>query len=129
MAIVGTYITQTSRRNMSRSYGARLHVLDLEHQKEIVSFTLHEVGKRGDGENGPSKVLDCLFVSNWRFIAAATGNKLSFFDTERGLLLSEYAYPEGPDALKIQHLRRGTDDYLQLVSDKLKKAFVISAQK
>lgn len=126
MVALGTYITQTSRRSMSRSYGARLHLVDLEHQKAVLEFPIHEIGKRGAGENGPSKVLDCVFVGSWRYVAAATGNKLVFYDTERGLLLSEVALGEGPETLRLVHVRRGSEDFLVLSSDAFTKTYALT---
>ena len=38
-------------------------------------------------EKGTRKILDCMFVHNWRYLSAVTGNALFLWDTERGRLM------------------------------------------
>jgi hypothetical protein len=89
LGAVGGYIIDTDfRRRPQRLYGSRIHLIDLESKKEINVFECHPVEKKTSREKGTKKILDCMFVKNWRYLAAVTGNSLFLWDTERGVLLT-----------------------------------------
>lgn len=37
---------------------------------------------------GTTRILDCMFINNWRYLAAVTGNTLVMWDTARGTVMS-----------------------------------------
>ena len=55
--------------------------------KEILALDCHTVEKKASHEKGTRKILDCMFVHNWRYLSAVTGNELFLWDTERGRLM------------------------------------------
>jgi hypothetical protein len=84
---VGGYIIDTDfRRRPQRIYGSRIHLIDLQSQKELLTFECHPVEKKSNREKGTKKILDCMFVQSWRYLTAVTGNNLLLWDTERGSL-------------------------------------------
>ena len=87
LGAVGGYIIDTDfRRRPQRIYGSRIHLIDLQAQKELMTFECHPVEKKSNREKGTKKILDCMFVQNWRYLTAVTGNNLLLWDTERGNL-------------------------------------------
>lgn len=89
LAAVAGYIIDTDfRRRPQRLYGSRIHLIDLRTNQELMSFYCHTVEKKKRGEKGTRKILDCMFILNWRYLLAITGNKLFLWDTERGQLQS-----------------------------------------
>jgi len=87
LGAVGGYIIDTDfRRRPPRLYGSRIHLIDLQSNQEILAFTCHPVEKKASEEKGTRRILDCMFVSNWRYLSAITGNNLFLWDTERGSL-------------------------------------------
>jgi len=87
LGAVGGYIIDTDfRRRPQRLYGSRIHIIDLDSKKEINVFECHPVEKKTSREKGTKKILDCMFVQNWRYLSAVTGNSLFLWDTERGNL-------------------------------------------
>jgi len=76
-------------------YGSRLHVVDIQEQKEVLVFDTALVDRKHSYEKGTKRLLDCMFLGNWRYIVALTGNHLSLWDTERGLKMSAVALTEG----------------------------------
>jgi hypothetical protein len=109
LGAVGGYIIDTDfRRRPQRLFGSRIHLIDLQTQKEISTFECHPVEKKPSREKGTKKILDCMFVLNWRYLSAVTGNKIFLWDTERGNLQSA-VFLNSP--IKTAELRLGqTDD-------------------
>ncbi len=73
------------RRTPPRLFGSRIHLLDLRNRREIGQLPCHELGY---GQAGPCDVSDCMFLTSWRYLAAATGRSLFLWDVERGRLMS-----------------------------------------
>jgi hypothetical protein len=85
MGAVGGYIVDTDfKRKPQRLYGSRVHLIDVKAGQEILALDCHTVEKKAAHEKGTRKILDCMFVHNWRYLAAVTGNELFLWDTERG---------------------------------------------
>jgi hypothetical protein len=114
LGAVGGYIIDTDfRRRPQRLYGSRVHLIDLQTRKEISTFECHPVEKKSRREKGTKKILDCMFVLNWRYLSAITGNQIFLWDTERGTLQSA-VFLDSP--LKKADLSLGrTDDASFLV--------------
>ncbi|MFA9218630.1 MAG: hypothetical protein ACEQSK_16220 [Sphingomonadaceae bacterium] len=110
-----------------RRYGGYLHVVDLGARREMTKLTLHELGLRERGENGPSAALACSFLGNWRYLIAASGNKLACFDIERGLQTCDLPVSGAPEAARLQFWQDGPKRYVQLSSDKGRQTFELSA--
>jgi hypothetical protein len=96
LGVVGGYLKQLGG-NLAY-YGSRLHVVDVQEQKEVLVFDTALVDRKHSYEKGTKQLLDCMFLGNWRYIVALTGNHLSLWDTERGLKMSEIALTEGLEA-------------------------------
>ena len=89
MGAVGGYIVDTDfRRKPQRLYGSRVHLIDVKAGQEILALDCHTVEKKAGHEKGTRKILDCMFVHNWRYLSAVTGNELFLWDTERGRLMA-----------------------------------------
>ena len=91
LAALGGYIRDTQARagRSGRLYGSRVHVADTKTGESLNTFECSPVERKTREERNTKQVLDCLFISNWRYLAAATGNHLLFWNTERGELLSK----------------------------------------
>ncbi|MFO6420653.1 hypothetical protein ACLBKS_10660 [Hylemonella sp. W303a] len=114
MVAVGGYIrkTQLLGGRPQRSYGSTVHVLDLGADKEVATFVSAPVADRTRDEQGGSKVLDCLFLSGWRYVAAVTNSKLFLWDTERGAVMSEITFDRAYELARLEHGRSGDQDFL-----------------
>ena len=89
MGAVGGYIVDTDfRRKPQRLYGSRVHLIDVKAGQEILALDCHTVEKKAGHEKGTRKILDCMFVHNWRYLSAVTGNEVFLWDTERGRLMA-----------------------------------------
>jgi hypothetical protein len=130
MGVVGGYTWQINRlRGLSRLYGARLHLVDIAGNKELTTFTLHELGQRGDGENGTSEPFACTFLGNWRYLVAMTGNKIACFDVERGLETCSIKYTNGPGKGKLSFWQADNQRYLRAQTDKGDSFYRIAVKK
>jgi hypothetical protein len=59
---------------MRRAYHSRTHLVDTNNKKEIATFDTTTVKKKG--RQGEQKLLDCEFISSWRYLAGITGLQL-----------------------------------------------------
>ncbi|MGH8481094.1 MAG: hypothetical protein ACRES8_01370 [Nevskiaceae bacterium] len=109
-------------RGMEMHFGSRVHLVDLAQSREITVFDTRVLGRKPKEHRGTSKVLDCLFVHSWRYLAAVTGDVLSLWDTERGLLLSEVLLPFGTDEASLDVLRAGEAYFLRVKGEGTQQA-------
>jgi hypothetical protein len=106
-----------------REFGSRVHLVDLAQQREITVFQTQDVGRKGREQRGTSEVLDCLFVHSWRYLAAVTGDWLSLWDTERGVLLADVLLPFGmEEEATLEVLRAGEAHFLRVRAEKDQQA-------
>ncbi|HEY6021493.1 MAG TPA: hypothetical protein VIY48_16795 [Candidatus Paceibacterota bacterium] len=127
MAVVGGYIRQTSLLGgrPKRVYGSRVHVVDASANKEVVTLETAPVAERTREEKGGSKILDCLFVSNWRYLAAVTNSKLFLWDTERGVVLSDLYLDDAIEDAALEYGKYAGQDYLAVVTGSRKLVYQI----
>ena len=126
LAAVGGYIRET-KGGMRRSYSSKIHLVDLGDKKETGSFdstTNKKKGKRGSVE-----LLDCLFIKNWRYLAAVTGLELFLWDTERGKLMSSIRLENGLKQAVLAYSQYNNNDYVSVLSDDNSAHYQISRQK
>lgn len=118
MLAVGGHVRKTSLLGgrPQRSYGSTVHVLDLSAGKEVLALVSAPVGERSRHERGGSKVLDCLFVASWRYLAAVTNSKLLLWDTERGTVMNEIVFDQGYDQARLEFGRAGEQDFLTVLA-------------
>jgi hypothetical protein len=109
-------------QGMEMHFGSRVHLVDLAQQREIAVFDTRALGRKPKEHRGTSQVLDCLFVHSWRYLAAVTGDVLSLWDTERGLLLSEALMPFGTDEATLEVLRAGEAFFVRVRAGKDQQA-------
>jgi hypothetical protein len=120
MAVLGGYIRQTTM-NMrggppQRAYGSKVHIVDTVAQKEVLAYVTAPVAERTRHEKGGSKILDCMFLGSWRYLAAATESKLFLWDTERGTVMSELAFDEGLASATLEYGKAGEQDFLAVAT-------------
>ncbi len=146
MAVLGTYAWQrqmgnsaapvrverssgfpTPRSVATRTYGGYLHLVDLPGAREIAKLTMHELGERDRGENGPSSALACSFLGNWRYLIAASGNKIACFDVERGMQTCSHPVTGAPESASLKFWQAGAKRYVVLSSAKGSQAFELAA--
>jgi hypothetical protein len=127
MVVLGGYIRQTKLLGgrPQRSYGSKVHVLDTVARKEVLAYETAPVGDRTRYEKGGSKILDCMFLSSWRYLAAATESKLFLWDTERGIVMSELLFEEGLSNAVLEYGRAGDQDFLAVTTGRDKKVYQI----
>ncbi|NCC60152.1 MAG: hypothetical protein EOM12_04260 [Verrucomicrobiae bacterium] len=89
VAVCGYIIDTDWHRRPQRLYGSRVHVLDMSTGDTLYKFECSPVEKNTREERRTKQILDCTFISNWRYLAAATGNHILLWDTQTGELLSK----------------------------------------
>ncbi len=107
MAVIGGYI----RTFPERHYFSRIHMVDLVAGKEVMK---QNTTTSGADAKGGSKILDCLFVGNWRYLAAITSSKLFLWDTERGVEMSSVFLDEGINSAELDYGKIGKEGYLTI---------------
>jgi hypothetical protein len=113
LGIIGGYIRDTDhRRRPPRLYGSRVHLVDIKAKRALDTFECSPVEKKTKAERGTKEVLDCMFVSGWRYAAAVTGNDLLFWDVETGRELSRMALPKSAKEAVLGFVRAGNGAYL-----------------
>lgn len=129
VGVVGGY-TWSIRRigGFSRSFGGRVHLIDIESHTEFNVFTLHELGQRGDGEDGTSAPLACQFFGNWRYLLVASGNKLVCIDVERGVNTCDFPILGGPKVVSISTVSSDQGAFVVLNTDGKKNFFRVKSK-
>lgn len=107
MAVIGGYV----RTFPERHYISRVHLVDIVAGKEVTKINTTTGGADAKGN---SKILDCLFVGNWRYLAAITGSKLFLWDSERGVEMSSVFLSEGISSAELDYGKIGKDGYLTI---------------
>jgi len=126
LAAVAGYIRDTDHhRRPPRLYGSRVHVVEPASGKTIHLFECSPVEKKGRDERGTKEVLDTTFVSNWRYLAAVTGNHVLFWDTETGSQISRRAHPKALKKARVQFMRNDRGTYLAVGDGKRVTAYPI----
>lgn len=125
MVVVGGYLRKTQG---GRLYGSQIHVLDRVANKEVITFETAPVATRKAEEKGGAKILDCMFISNWRYLLAVTNSKLFLWDVERGAVMSALFFDEGIDKAQLEYGKSGEKDLLAVVSENGRQVFRISRE-
>lgn len=130
LGAVGGYIIDTDfKRRPQRLYGSRIHLIDIHGQKEIVTFECHPVEKKSNREKGTKKILACMFVQNWRYLAAVTGNNLLLWDTERGILQASLPLQSPIKKAKLSLSIKNESTYLVIETGRKQIAYRIVRKK
>ena len=125
MVVVGGYLRKTQG---GRLYGSQIHVLDRVANKEVIVFETAPVAARKAEEKGGAKILDCMFISNWRYLAAVTNSKLFLWDVERGAVMSALFFDDGIDKAQLEFGKVGKIDFLAVVSDDGRQVYRITRE-
>lgn len=125
LGAVGGYIRETSA-GMRRSYSSVMHLVDLGDKKETGTFDSTTDKKKGKA--GSVRLLDCLFLDSWRYLAAVTGLELFLWDTERGLLMSSVRLDEGTEQASLGYTRYNNKDYVSVDTGKATVSYEIVRQ-
>ncbi|MBF0263771.1 MAG: hypothetical protein HQL46_00735 [Gammaproteobacteria bacterium] len=115
-AALAGYITDGGPR--SRTYSSKIHLLDVKEGKEISTYNSTTKAKKARGffDLGvgiSSKVLDMMFLGNWRYLAAVSAHGLIIWDTERGRVISSVELPK--PAKMAQLLTKNDEEGSQLI--------------
>lgn len=94
-------------------YWSNLHLVNNQAQKEILKFGPL---KKKTRKKGTSKIVDCMFVYNWRFLAALTEHNLYLWDTERNMLLTSSKLNQHIPEAKLNYFKQGKDDYVVIMT-------------
>ena len=130
MGAVGGYIVDTDfRRKPQRLYGSRVHLIDVKAGQEILALDCHTVEKKAGHEKGTRKVLDCMFVHNWRYLSAVTGNEVFLWDTERGRLMASTRLAKPFKKAELGLGRTPEGSYLVIRSGTKQLAYKIARKK
>ena len=130
LGAVGGYVIDTDmRRRPQRLYGSRIHLIDLQTQKEILTFECHPVEKKSSREKGTKKILDCMFVQSWRYLSAVTGNSLFLWDTERGSLQAAVPLPSPIKKAELSLGTSGQRSFLIMTMGRKQAAYEIVRKK
>jgi hypothetical protein len=130
MGAVGGYIVDTDfRRKPQRLYGSRVHLIDVKAGKDILALDCHTVEKKAGHEKGTRKILDCMFVHNWRYLSAVTGNALFLWDTERGRLMGSAILTKPLKKAELGLGRTPEGSYLVIRSGSKQLAYKITRKK
>jgi hypothetical protein len=126
LGVAGGYLKITGIG--SRTYGSRLHVIDLADKKEVLLFDTSLQDRKHSWEKGVRKLQDCMFVENWRFLVGLTGNHISLWDTERGINMAEVHIKRGmKSGGSLDYISDGSNRYLVVKhKGKIKKFFEIT---
>ena len=108
---LGGYVFQKTFGRFS--YWSNLHLIDLQSKAEALVFG--PLSKKRS-KSGTSKIVDCMFVYNWRFLAALTEHKLYLWDTERNVLLTSSELQGGFAGAEMNYFRQGKDDFIMLMN-------------
>lgn len=125
MVVIGGYLRKTQG---GRLYGSRIHVLDREANKEVTVFETAPVEPRKAEEKGGAKILDCMFVSNWRYLVAVTNSKLFLWDVERGAVMNALFFDEAIEEARLEYGKSGDKDLLAVVGNHGSRVFQISRE-
>ena len=126
LAAVGGYIRETSG-GMRRSYSSVIHLVDLDDKKETGRFD--STTKKKKGIRGKVKLLDCLFIKNWRYLTAVTGLELFLWDTERGTQMSSIRLDKGLSDAVLAYTEYNGKGFVSVVSDDVAVHYQVDRQK
>jgi hypothetical protein len=112
----------------SRTYGGRVHLVDVRQPQEFNVHIVHVVGARESGEDASSAPLACGFVGNWRYLVVATGNVLSCYDVERGIETCRLPLKGGIAKADLAVARQGSAAYVVLQSEKGRSSYRLVLQ-
>ena len=130
MGAVGGYIVDTDfRRKPQRLYGSRVHLIDVKAGQEIMALDCHTVEKKAGHEKGTRKILDCMFVRNWRYLSAVTGNEVFLWDTERGRLMASTRLAKPLKKAELGLGRTSDESFLVIRSGSKQLAYKITRKK
>lgn len=130
LAAVAGYIKDTDmHRNPSRLYGSRVHLLDPKTRRTIHVMECSPVEKKTRAESGTKQVLDCMFVSSWRYLAAVTGNHIYFWDTETGQSLKSTPLPRAAESAVLGFARIGDASFVTVQADGKSLAYRVVCEK
>ena len=85
---------------MIRSYSSEIRLIDMEGRREFKAIPCHPMGR---GARGTREILDCVFVGNWRYLAAVSGMTFFFWDVERSERHSELELPSPIKRAELIH--------------------------
>lgn len=82
MIAAGIRVRTQYRINLT--WHTTMRLVDAAENKLVNEFEVDKGMRRGT-----TQMLDCMFINNWRYLAAVTGNTLVMWDTARGAAVSK----------------------------------------
>lgn len=118
-AMIAAGIRTRSQMGMRLSWKTTMRLVDVAENKQVVEFDV-DSGMR----HGTTKMLDCMFVNNWRYLAAVTGNSLVMWDTERGTIMSQIDLADRSlDSASLAYYRTKNGGFLVVEGNGTRSAF------
>lgn len=87
MVAAGVRVRTQFRMNLS--WHSTMRIFDVSENKRVLEFEVDK-GLR----HGTTQILDCMFINNWRYLVAITGNTLVMWDIARGSVISRIDLPD-----------------------------------
>jgi hypothetical protein len=122
LGAVATYEKLTRPQQSERFYGSKVHLIEFDAGREISTLEMAKVGPRPRSELGISEPLGCGFIGSWRYLVAATGNRIFLWDTERGIELSQTNVPEPLESGQLV-VAKAPDDSVRILLTSGRKAW------
>ena len=117
-AMIAAGIRIKIQHRMNLRWQTMMRLVDTAENKLVLEFDVDSGLRRGKTE-----MLDCMFVNNWRYLAAVTGNTLVMWDTERGTIVSQIDMVERSlDSASLVYYRTKTGGYLVVEGNDNKKS-------
>lgn len=118
-AMIAAGIRVRVQRRMNLIWNTTMRLVDAAENKLVVEFDVDKGARRGT-----TNMLDCMFVNNWRYLAAVTGNTLVMWDTERGTVVSQIDLADRSfDSASLVYYRTKNGGFLVVEGGGAKQAF------
>ena len=98
--------------------------MDLTAKQELPSLECYAIEKKEMSEKGDRILSDCLFLGNWRYLAAVSGSDLFLWDTDLSKVAKQRFDREMKNA-KLSFIRASDGGYLVVKSSKGSLAYKI----
>lgn len=117
-AMIAAGIRVKTQHRMNLKWNTTMRLVDAAENKLVVEFDVDSGARRGT-----TKMLDCMFVNNWRYLAAITGNTLVMWDTERGTVVSQIDLADRSlDSASLAYYRTKNGGFLVVEGNDAKKS-------
>jgi hypothetical protein len=104
------------------SFGSEIHLVDMKEARDFKTIECHPMGR---GAAGTREILDCIFIGNWRYLAAVSGMTFFFWDVEKSETMTQLNLPSPVERATLTYPKSG-GGHIYLATDKGNYRFTIS---